>query len=373
MASYTPLPFTTTAEAHLIVNIILVAVTVVVVGLRVLSRILARSKLGVDDYLTILALPQGVAMLVLQGMLARSGLGYEYSAITGNWYFIETLLLPFDVLFGACVLTTKLSVLFFYRRVFTSRTMRIATFVTLILVVLWGIGNLLQTFLVCHIIDGTWHATNPNFCPDLQASFISIGLFNLITNTIIMLVPLYTVWTLQKVRISTRLGLSAVFLLNLMVTVVSVTRIALMIGVQDLNEVLSSMVIVTFMTVLESNLSILCNSLPMLLPLYTYWKHRRFGGAGEDEYVSRLRGDSQSGRNEHLVENLTNGIPLETIYGKDNVHFTTTVGRGDRPRRTNYEQSEDDGSDSESTRRLPRNAQAITIETKWSITEETVK
>ncbi|KAL2287690.1 hypothetical protein FJTKL_05058 [Diaporthe vaccinii] len=286
---------------------------------------------------------------------------------------LPQLLLPFDVLFGACTLTTKLSVLFFYSRVFTSRSMRLATIVTLVLVVLWGIGNLLQTFLVCHIIDGTWHATNPNFCGDLQASFISIGLFNLITNTIIMLVPLYTIWTLKKVSVSTRLGLSAVFLLNLMVTVVSVTRIALMIGVSDLDEVLSSMIIVTFMTVLEANLSILCNSLPMLLPLYSYWKQRRFGGEGEDEYVSRLRGDSQSHRHEHLVEDLTNGIALETIYGKDNVHFTTTVGRGDSSRRTNYEQSEDDGSDSESTRRLPRNAQAITIETKWSITEETVK
>lgn len=68
MASYTPLPLTTTVEAHLVINIILVAVTVVVVGLRVLSRILARSKLGADDCLTILALPQVVAMLVLQGM-----------------------------------------------------------------------------------------------------------------------------------------------------------------------------------------------------------------------------------------------------------------------------------------------------------------
>ncbi|POS74049.1 integral membrane protein [Diaporthe helianthi] len=291
--------------------------------------------------------------------------------MAGNWYFM--LLLPFDMLFGACVLTTKLSVLFFYKRVFTSRAMRIATLVTLVLVVLWGIGNLLQSFLVCHIIDGTWHATNPNFCPNLQASFISIGMFNLITNTIIMLVPLHTVWTLQKVNLSTRLGLSAVFLLNLVVIVVSVTRIALMIDVKDINGVLDSMVVVTFISVLEVNLSILCNSLPMLLPLYAYWKHRRFGGGGEDEYVSRLRGDSLSGRHEHLVENLTNGIPLETIYGKDNVHFTTTVGRGDMSRRTNYEQSEDDGSDSESTRRLPRNAQAITIETKWSITEETVK
>lgn len=70
---------------------------------------------------------------------------------------LQQLLLPFDMLFGACTLTTKLSVLFFYSRVFTSRSMRLATIVTLVLVVLWGIGNLLQTFLVCHIIDGTWY------------------------------------------------------------------------------------------------------------------------------------------------------------------------------------------------------------------------
>lgn len=71
MASYTPLPLTTTVEAHLIINIVLVAITVLVVGLRVLSRILARSRLGVDDYLTVIALPQGVAMVVLQGFCKR--------------------------------------------------------------------------------------------------------------------------------------------------------------------------------------------------------------------------------------------------------------------------------------------------------------
>lgn len=43
-----------------------------------------------------------------------------------------------------------------------------------------------------------------------------MGLFNCITNIIIMLVPLYTIWTLTKVSVSTRLGLSGVFLLSLM-------------------------------------------------------------------------------------------------------------------------------------------------------------
>lgn len=43
-----------------------------------------------------------------------------------------------------------------------------------------------------------------------------MGLFNCITNVIIMLVPLHSIWTLKKVSVSTRLGLSAIFLLSLM-------------------------------------------------------------------------------------------------------------------------------------------------------------
>lgn len=66
MVSYTPMPMTAMVEAHLIINIVLVVVTVLVVGLRVLSRILARSRLGMDDYLTIFSVPQGIAMLILQ-------------------------------------------------------------------------------------------------------------------------------------------------------------------------------------------------------------------------------------------------------------------------------------------------------------------
>lgn len=68
MVSYTPLPMTTVVEAHLIINIVLVGVTVLVVILRILSRILARSRLGMDDYLTMLAVPQGIGMLVLQAL-----------------------------------------------------------------------------------------------------------------------------------------------------------------------------------------------------------------------------------------------------------------------------------------------------------------
>ncbi|WYZ42164.1 hypothetical protein EsH8_V_001059 [Colletotrichum jinshuiense] len=352
------------AKAYLIANSVVALITVVVVALRVVSRILAGSKLGWDDYFTLLAVPQGIALLVIQGLWTAAGLGYQLSEVTDNWAYLDSLFLPSDTIFGFVSLTTKLSVLFFYLRVFTSRPMRIATRLTFAIVILWGIGNILQTLLVCHIKDGKWHATNPDICREHEASILSTGLFNCITNTLIMLVPLYTIWSLKKVSVSTRWGLSGVFLLNLMLSI--------MMNVYSLTQVVNNMPITTFLTVLETQLTILCNSLPMLLPLWAFWKHRRFE---TDEYVSRLGGNSQSCKHEHLVSDLTNGIPLETMYGKNHVQFTTTViGRGDSRRGSGTnDEDEDDVSESESTRRLPRNAQAITIETKWSIAEETTK
>lgn len=194
----------------------------------------------------------------------------------------------------------------------------------------------------------------------------------------------------------------------------------------------------TFLAVLEVNLSILCNSLPMLLPLYSFWRYRRVYGEGEDEYVSRVRGDEERGNNGgagrggahardlklDLLHNITNGLPLETIYGEDDIHFVATVGTGSpapgaaaggpgtarghrktrsggsRTKKSNkksksrsrtrtrpgsgfgsgFERFDDDDDDDEdedesetgSTRNLSRDVGAgIKIETKWTITEET--
>lgn len=144
---------------------------------------------------------------------------------------------------------------------------------------------------------------------------------------------------------------------------------------------------VTFLTVLEANLSILCDSLPMILPLYSYWRYRKFYGEGEDEYVSRLggtssghpsRGDSAISsklNGDFILENVTNGLPLETIYGQNHVHFSATVDarsqRSNRrlPRRISLRSV--DEWDTESTRRLEDDAgpEGIKIETHWTITE----
>lgn len=111
-------------------------------------------------------------------------------------------------------MTSKLSVLFFYLRVFTSNGMRRATTWMMILTVVWGVANLLQSLFVCRVHHGRLEFTNKSQCNDELPSFIASGLFNGMTNLIITFLPLYTIWSLT-VTVSTRMGLTTVFLLGL--------------------------------------------------------------------------------------------------------------------------------------------------------------
>lgn len=69
MASgFTPFPLLLAIKCQLVGNTILVAITVLVVALRVVTRLVTGSKLGWDDYLILAAVPQSIGMLVCQGL-----------------------------------------------------------------------------------------------------------------------------------------------------------------------------------------------------------------------------------------------------------------------------------------------------------------
>lgn len=130
------------------------------------------------------------------------------------------LVIPFDILYNLCIAVTKVSVLFFYLRVFTTeRALRRATKGMLIFVGLWGTANFLQALFVCRVNKKTGAV---EFRPDLNIncsaqvlSFLLTGIFNCTTNTVINFLPLYTIWSLKTITVSTRWGLTAVFLLGI--------------------------------------------------------------------------------------------------------------------------------------------------------------
>ncbi len=72
MFAYVPFPVLPIVKIHLIINCVLALLTVITVGLRLVARYLSGAGLWWDDYLVLFALPQGIGMLIIQGMCKYS-------------------------------------------------------------------------------------------------------------------------------------------------------------------------------------------------------------------------------------------------------------------------------------------------------------
>ena len=68
MFEYLEFPVLPIVKVHLIINCVLAALTVLVVGLRLVARFMSGAGLWWDDYVILLALPQGLGMLIIQGL-----------------------------------------------------------------------------------------------------------------------------------------------------------------------------------------------------------------------------------------------------------------------------------------------------------------
>ncbi|KAK5996274.1 hypothetical protein PT974_03028 [Cladobotryum mycophilum] len=164
-------------QAHLIINCILVSIAVAVVGLRLISRFVSGAKLWWDDFLILLSVPQGVGMLIIQGLYSPMGIGYPITETLPNLVIILKLTFAYALIYTVCICTIKLSVLCFYLRVFVTDGMRLATKIVIAFVSLWSVANILILLFICRPVAKTYDPSVQGTCGDQPSAFISIGAF----------------------------------------------------------------------------------------------------------------------------------------------------------------------------------------------------
>lgn len=143
------------------------------------------------------------------------GIGFPITETMPNLSHILKMLVAYELIYATSISTIKISVLVFYLRVFVNRGLRLATMAALTFVGLWTVGNTLQVFLVCRPFARTYDPSVEGECGDQVASFIAIGAFNIVTDIIILTLPLPTIWSL-KMATPAKLGLTGVFLVGFM-------------------------------------------------------------------------------------------------------------------------------------------------------------
>jgi hypothetical protein len=120
------------------------------------------------------------------------------------------------------LLMVKMSIMFFYLRVFVYTGLRLATKIVMALTLLWTVVNFLQVFLICRPFRATYDITVQGECGNRKQSFLAISAFNIITDFIILLLPIPSVWKLHVPR-STKIALTGVFCFGLLYVVPTVT------------------------------------------------------------------------------------------------------------------------------------------------------
>ena len=134
-----------------------------------------------------------------------------------HWYGLQYLNV-IQITYSPAAAITKCTILLLYLRVFTPRrwdklSIIIKTFI--LIVCLFYVALSLSKICQCVPRERIWNKTVPGKCLDLPVLLDSSGLFNIISDVCILLVPLKGVWHLQMTR-GRKIGVYMIFTVGAM-------------------------------------------------------------------------------------------------------------------------------------------------------------
>lgn len=132
--------------------------------------------------------------------------GVGDAPLTPARYFYETV-------YTVSIVLAKLSILFFYSRIFKERAFKIALYASFGFVIAWFVAIEITVLAQCRPVSALWDFTQPGVCIDLQKFFMGAGIPNVLLNFIILVLPLPMIWTLD-IEKKHKFALSSVFLLG---------------------------------------------------------------------------------------------------------------------------------------------------------------
>lgn len=119
------------------------------------------------------------------------------------------------MVFPVSVLAIKLSVLFFYHRIFPTQRFRNISIVIGVVSIAWFIAYVFIVFFICVPLEYWWDKTIPNgHCINLKAtSYYGTSPPDILTNIAILILPLPYLWKLQMRR-AKKVAITFIFLLG---------------------------------------------------------------------------------------------------------------------------------------------------------------
>ncbi|CAD6575983.1 MAG: hypothetical protein ASARMPREDX12_007667 [Alectoria sarmentosa] len=250
-----------------------VAVGFVLATAGVILRAVARRKSAAafawDDYTIIFALILLYALDVSSLLsAAKYGLGQHLPAVISTVVPFQKVALMNITLWLATAAATKASLLLLYYRLFSpSRRFRFAVRIGAVIVFCQWVSLTCAAIFQCRPLAAFWnHAIRDAKCINLPRFTIVGGVLNLLTDVLILCLPIPMVWGLNTTK-TQKVTLTCIFLLGILVCAISIIRISKLASV-NYDDPTWRLVDVYLWTSLENSVGIASACLPTMRPLF---------------------------------------------------------------------------------------------------------
>ncbi|KAH6889830.1 hypothetical protein B0T10DRAFT_513027 [Thelonectria olida] len=301
--TYCQVPVRNKSPLFINITIIFGVLSGVFIAARIASKIaIAHSDFGLDDVFIILTLICGIPSTAMN-IHGTAGHGegkdiwtIEFDTLTKFFFYFWLL----EVFYFAQVVLLKMSLLFFYLRIFPGPPQKL----------LWGtvifnaIFGLIFTFLAafqCTPVSffwTNWDGEHHGTCLNVNGIGWANAAISIAIDIWMLAIPL---WQLRSLKLhwKKKIGVAAMFVVGTFVTVVSIVRLQFIVDLGSSTNPTYDQTEVSIWSTIEINVGIICASMPSLRILMVRL-FPRLGGSSYDSSKYNNYGDSY-GRRSRVV------------------------------------------------------------------------
>ncbi|KAB8072614.1 hypothetical protein BDV29DRAFT_202233 [Aspergillus leporis] len=239
------------------------------VGLRLLARRINGTKLFLDDYLILIALLFKFGCSIGVVILLYNGLGSHITMIPKkNLEVYLKIVWSNSFAYTGCVAFIKLSILALYKRLFSTPRMILAVNTVAAFILLWAVSVCVVGTMLCLPVNKFWDSSVEGSCLDAATFYYGMQIPNIITDTVLLVMPMKFVWALPISK-AQRLLLSGVFIVGGLTLIFDIVRLIAMINLTRAGPDLTyNQVPVVVWTCIEAAVGITAACLSNLRPLF---------------------------------------------------------------------------------------------------------
>ncbi|KAK5630495.1 hypothetical protein RRF57_006210 [Xylaria bambusicola] len=315
----------------------LLALDYVSLGFRLWSRSMTKTRLQINDWLIILATVCLQLLITMSaGLITSMIVDFDHQILMTARYSVEVaailkcgvglhieevvtvggpdilttftqLLYAVDLLFVTVITLLKLSILHFYSVLFPERSFRRLVYVAMSFCIVFWFGSFFGTVFLCDPPQKKWFSNLPGHCKDAITMYVSIVAGDLITDLIIIALPMPTLWRLH-LAMSVKVPILLAFGLGFAIAAITSIRIKYFIHLDTADPLYSIWpdavlsALVPLLGILNANLLV---SRPALKTIFHNSSFLKSPANTED-------------RSHHFKVLTDNSIPLSNVTGELN-------------------------------------------------------